>query len=485
MSSNRRKDKEKTFGETMKSFKEYLAEAEKINYDFVNITSLRKRNIRAAREILKNNKEIIQDINNAESIGQFDTEDQRDAVVSAYIIDKEQPEYADSIGLKISNPKNFGMKVKDEIIDPTRHKAQEIGVKNPTISQVKEAPKGDAKETEEPEDKEREELASRAGPSVPEEPETEETPEEPESAKEEPEKSDEGDTPASSSKKPYIDKEDFPDPVGISKQIETLKKDTLEKINQELEDKDLTREKIASLHRVRDGLSTKLNALSNKARKQSSGYSDFPTSSSMRKASTAAKLALNTAETAAQIATSKIERKQLDAAPTRMVKRVAELGQKAGEKLKQAAQSRPAQVLKAEGGRLLKKTGVAAKRGFEKAKEATERVVGRIEQNTTAKVIGQELGSAKAQEYIGHLKNNEEEKAEALMTQAYKVRNEKSRQQKFDKMDKSTDARETRALRRTSSGVGGAKSAAIAKKATDKFRTNQKTKEELDKEKRA
>ena len=460
------KDKGKhSLGEIMKTFKEYLKEAQQINYDLHDIRVIRKRNIEAARDILQNNKDIIPDINNAKNVSQFDTEEQRDAVVAAYILNTEQPEYAKQIGIDIQNPKNFDMMVKDEIIDPTRTAAKETGKKNPSMQEVKAA--GQPKTTEKEQETETEAPRTAEKAETPEEPT--EAPEQPteEPDDEEPDDSEDGEEKFGPGD--TLDKEEYPAPKSIVKEIDKLRADTINKIKEKLPE-DPTREQKATLDRLVTALNKKLDGFRKTADAADRGYSVNPTPMSMRRASTKASDALSRARTEATKYSDKAVTKQLSSGVTRMLKRGVEVGKKVVDKAKQAAQSRPAQILKQEGGRALKQTGAAIKRGAEVTKAATERAVSNITQNTTAKMISQELGTKRAQEYIGYLRNGEEEKAEALASQAAQSRQKKQAEAKYNRMDQRVQGSQDKAIRQAAAGKGGARATAIAKKVTDKFR---------------
>lgn len=460
----------------MKTFKQYLKEAQQINYDLHDSRVIRgsKENIAAARDILKDQKEMIPDINNATNVSQFDTEEQRDAVVAAYILMNKQPEYAQQIGIDIQNPKNFEMMVKDEIINPTRIAAKETGKKNPTIEEVKNV--GQPKPTEKEiasDEKESADLRAAAGKTAtPEEkPEPESEPQEPTDA-EEPEVQDE--EPSKETTDTTETPADYMAPKKAVAEIEAIRKAAEEEIRSQGKENP-TREQQATIDRLVNNLNSTIDKYKKTAAKADSGYSVNPTRMSKMKASVTAMNALDKARSQAALLKNKATRKQLESGAVRMVKRGKETIQSGINKVKKIADTKAYKDTKAALKRGAEVAAPSIKRGLEQAKAATGRVLTNINQNTTAKMIGQELGTERAQEYIEYLRNGDNAKAEALSAQAAKQRQAKQSEARYNRMDSRVKSREDKALKQADKGTGGARASAIAKKVTDKFRRSSGT----------
>jgi len=438
----------------MKSFKEYLIEQEKINYDVANVTALRKHNLDVAKNLLKKNKDFIDDFNNAENINQYDTEEQRDLAVAAYIVSKEDPEFAKKIGLDPTNPDTLNKEIKNDFIDSTRHTAVKLGINNPTIKQIKGSTTEPSDQTQGQEKEQKAEPKVEPKTTEPEDKTQDQNDNEEQDQEPEPQKKDTED------KGPTIDTEKFPNPENIAKEIDDQRKQAEEQIKQYAKDNpDQTDQRV--IDNAIKRLNTRLDKLKNDAQKQITPYSVNPTRISKVRASTKAQNALDKARTEAKILTNNVVRKQLPSRLSRTAKRIGEVGQSAGQKIKQVAQSRTA-----------KNIGAAAGRAATLGKEAAGRAIKNIQQSSSAKQIAQYLGQDRANEYINYLRNNENEKAQALAQEAKKAREAAQKEQRLNRMSQRVSSEQNKTLRQAAQGKGGARAAAEAKKATDKFRNS-------------
>ena len=122
----------------MKSLRKYLQE-QSIDYNLQNIQSIVKQNTASAKSLLNSlSKEelndFIEQINKTENYKQFlDSKKDRDLAVATYIVKEKDPDFAEKIGLSIENPETFNKTIKDDIISPTRKRANEQEINSPKV----------------------------------------------------------------------------------------------------------------------------------------------------------------------------------------------------------------------------------------------------------------------------------------------------------------------------------------------------------------
>jgi hypothetical protein len=125
-------------GVNMKSLRKYLQE-QSIDYNLQNIQSIVKQNTASAKSLLNSlSKEelndFIEQINKTENYKQFlDSKKDRDLAVATYIVKEKDPDFAEKIGLSIENPETFNKTIKDDIISPTRKRANEQEINSPKV----------------------------------------------------------------------------------------------------------------------------------------------------------------------------------------------------------------------------------------------------------------------------------------------------------------------------------------------------------------
>lgn len=451
----------------MKSFKDFYLAEQEIDYNVNNSTTLARRNLDVAKSLLQKNKEFVDYINNnAEDIEELDTEEQRDLATAAWIVVKKDPEFAREIGLEIKEPEIFQDSVKNEIIDPTRIAANKLQKKNPTI---KEAQSG-GESTAEPEKKE----APKSEPKAPAKQETPAKPNEPEEDEPAGDELDQAiagkDEPAESGRTGTgVDKEKFPEPAKIAKEIEDIKSKTIEDLEQ-IRDTAKNREKVASVDRQIKKVSSRLDKLINDAERAQKAYTVSPTRSSQLRGSTKAKQALNKAETESKVAINNAGRKQLDSAITRGAKRVKEAGEAVGKGIKKVADSRAVQTSKEALKRGAEVAAPAIKRGASLAKEKIGQATSRVKENMQARSITDSLGAEKAKQYAEALRVGDTTTANKIAAEAARKKQEEAKTARAQRMSNKATQRENQALRRQSAGTGTSRTAQIAKKVTDRFR---------------
>ena len=151
----------------MKSLRKYLQE-QSIDYNLQNIQSIVKQNTASAKSLLNSlSKEelndFIEQINKTENYKQFlDSKKDRDLAVATYIVKEKDPDFAEKIGLSIENPETFNKTIKDDIISPTRKRANEQEINSPKVkSNTGEEADTEAEEDDEKGSKTKEERKAR------------------------------------------------------------------------------------------------------------------------------------------------------------------------------------------------------------------------------------------------------------------------------------------------------------------------------------
>lgn len=154
-------------GVNMKSLRKYLQE-QSIDYNLQNIQSIVKQNTASAKSLLNSlSKEelndFIEQINKTENYKQFlDSKKDRDLAVATYIVKEKDPDFAEKIGLSIENPETFNKTIKDDIISPTRKRANEQEINSPKVkSNTGEEADTEAEEDDEKGSKTKEERKAR------------------------------------------------------------------------------------------------------------------------------------------------------------------------------------------------------------------------------------------------------------------------------------------------------------------------------------
>ena len=154
-------------GVNMKSLRKYLQE-QSIDYNLQNIQSIVKQNTASAKSLLNSlSKEelndFIEQINKPENYKQFlDSKKDRDLAVATYIVKEKDPDFAEKIGLSIENPETFNKTIKDDIISPTRKRANEQEINSPKVkSNTGEEADTEAEEDDEKGSKTKEERKAR------------------------------------------------------------------------------------------------------------------------------------------------------------------------------------------------------------------------------------------------------------------------------------------------------------------------------------
>lgn len=443
----------------MKTFRDFYLGEQEINYDVNNVKTFIARNINDAKQLLRKNRDFVKEINNATNLKQFDTEEQRDLLSSAYMILQHDPEFASQIGLDIKDAEKFSKEIKSDIIDPTRKVANSLNIKTPSIAQVKSFEEK-ASETEKNKAIETKEKPEEPTKEAPEDDE-EETPE------------DNEETPEDDEEKVHPDQDydesEYPDPKKISKQIEAIRDKTRSEIEQ-LRKENPDRLDASVVDRRLKQLDSRLNKLADDARRQETAYKVNPTRMSKIRASNKAKTALEKAKAESSVLKNTTIRKQLPSRLERTGQRVAEVGKKAYEKGKELAQSRTAKNIKDVAGRVLKNVGSATKRAAEIGKKEAQRTITNVKQNISSKEITDFLGLDKANEYIDLLKQGKTDEANKIAAQAKEAKNKAYENQRLNRLKSSALKRENQALKSQSLGRNNVKSAVAAKQATDKFK---------------
>ena len=428
----------------MKNFREFLLSEEEINYDVGNVNIFVARNINDAKQLLRKNRDFIDELNNKPNPKEYDTEEQRDLVAAAYIVLSKDPEEAANLGLKIDNSDEFGKEVKSLIIDPTRKTANSLHVKTPSMAQVKAyEKKSSASQTDEKPTPEKESAKT-------EEPKNDiaDTEEEPE-LEEPKEKSTDANT--------SYDDDEYPNPNTVAKQIEQIQKDAIEKI-ETLRKENPNRTDAHVVDSAIEKIHHRLNKFAADARKQGPGFNVNPTRMSKIKASNNAKTLLAKAKSEASILQNTVLRKQLPSNLSLTAKRAVETGKSIINKGKEIANSRTAKNTAAAVGRGAKVAGEALKRAAKVAKpivgraaelgkEKIKQTMSNIEEKMNSKDIANYLSVEKANEYIDLLRNNKTEEAVKIAEEAKKAKTEALKQKRLDKVQSSVNKRNNKVLK--------------------------------------
>lgn len=374
----------------MISFRDYYLAEEEMNYHVGSSRIFVNQNLSTAKDLLRKNKEFVEQLSADQNISQYDTEEQRDLVTAAYTLLKKDKEAAKKLGLVIHNEETFMENTKKKIIDPVRRTSIELGIENPTMKQVKDYIEGsDKKEEEEPKEKET--------PKKEETPETEEAPEKAETSTDDEEDEDDDDEEEAKS---LVDDDKFPNPKKYARQIRELKDSKVEELNGLRKSEGATKEHAASIDRAIKNIETELTKLEREASGQIKGYEVYPTRSSMIKASTKGAIAFQKARTAVDTEINKAKRRELPSEVMIGLKRAQETGKKildAGRKGLDAPGVKKARDA----------VGRAAKVGGDKARA----VYDRFRERSTVDALTKSYGADAAKKYVDLLRQGKGEEA--------------------------------------------------------------------------
>lgn len=450
----------------MKSFKEFYylkeeaedlskANASKnrpINYNVASISSLVSKasnNQEKAEKFLtkyEGAEDLIQQVNGIKQKDKFmkyarGSEEQREALISYFILAKKLPEKADELGIEPQNLEDLEKIIEDGILPPLRKYARENNVENPSNKNAfegkekdeeEETPEEPSPEKEEDDEEETDDEEEADDEEETEEPEDKETPREQQ--------------PRAKSRTPEdlgVDKEKYPSPRDIQDQIEEIKNNTVEKIDN-IKKKGEGKEHQRRIDRKIKSVEKTLNDFSKKAGRYINKYEVYPTRSSMRRASTNAKHYLSLARQEANALLRKAEAAQLRGKTERATATLKSAGQKLGTKYKDIAGSRAAErfkeASKAAGEKAAEATGQIARKG----KEAGRTAQARVQEKLAVRQIEDALGNEKAQEFIKLSREGKEQQAEKLRQQAIQELKRQGKERKYDRM---SDAQKKRAQR--------------------------------------
>lgn len=456
----------------MSSLKDFVALNEEseneIDYYQRDVVQIAKQNFSKAKKMLKKNPEFVEELNDVhnskEGLNQFlKTKQQRDLLISAYILSRNKDEkHAQDVGLELQDPEMFN-KISKRILDNTRKTAVALKNSTPSIEQVKELRDEEfsdeaiekikaEKEREDPEDEE--EPSGEEEPDDNEGPDDEEEPGEEEHDTSFPPKEDEQETKEREEEKPkkkespIVDKKEYPSPKKVAKDIEELKKRTIESIENTIsKSKDPTKEELASAERAKEKIRKELDSYIKKAEGKEKGYSIDPTRRSAMNASVAAKKFYNDAERMASKFSTRFERSLLPGAAKRTAMKAKEGIGKVASGVKDVATDRKVKAT----GRALKRAGQAAapaiKRGAKAAGEAVGRATSRVKENIAANTIGKVLGKEKRKQYADLLRANKPEEAQKIYQQAQNKSAEEKQNKRFDRLEGKKESFENIAIK--------------------------------------